>query len=152
MMFVNVMANSSVDGRKSSFSNFSVTSPTSQLILQPFRRFTYVTAHYPTLPLLHLHHSSFCNPYFAFHNSQALHLRHLARRPSSATNFIPLFLHTHIILLHQPCDGERGVIARHSGYIGYWPSIYIYIKMNRYFPWSRHNFRTTWPISFRFSF
>ena len=28
--------------------------------------------------------------------------------------------------------------------------IYIYIKMNRYFPWSRHNFRTTWPISFRF--
>ena len=32
----------------------SVTSPTSQLILQPFRRFTYVTAHSPTLPLLHL--------------------------------------------------------------------------------------------------
>ena len=29
-----------------------VTSPTSQLILQPFPRFTYVTAHSPTLPLL----------------------------------------------------------------------------------------------------
>ena len=29
-----------------SFSKLSVTSPTSQLILQPFRRFTYVTAHY----------------------------------------------------------------------------------------------------------
>ena len=28
-----------------SFSNLSVTSPTSQTILQPFRRFTYVTAH-----------------------------------------------------------------------------------------------------------
>ena len=50
----------------SSFSNLSVTSPTSQLILQPFRRltssqlivqpfrcFTYVTAHSPTL-LSHL--------------------------------------------------------------------------------------------------
>ena len=31
----------------------------SQLILQPFRRFTYVTAHSPTLPLLHLRHRLF---------------------------------------------------------------------------------------------
>ena len=30
-----------------------------QLILQPFRRFTYVTAHSPTLPFLHLRHSLF---------------------------------------------------------------------------------------------
>ena len=37
----------------------SVTSSTSQLTLQPFRRFTYVTTHSPTLPLLHLRHSSF---------------------------------------------------------------------------------------------
>ena len=45
-----------------SLSNLSVTSPTSQLILlQPFHRFTYVTAHSPTLPLLHLRHSSFSN-------------------------------------------------------------------------------------------
>ena len=44
---------------QSSFSKLSVTSPTSQLILQPFRRFTYVTAHFSTIPLLHLHHSSF---------------------------------------------------------------------------------------------
>ena len=42
---------------KSSFSNLSVTSPTLQLILQPFRRFTYVTAHSSTLSLLHLRHS-----------------------------------------------------------------------------------------------
>ena len=41
----------------SSFSNTFVALPTSQLILQPFRRFTYVTAHSPTLPLLHLRHS-----------------------------------------------------------------------------------------------
>ena len=67
--------------RHSSFSNPSVASPTSQLILQPFRRFTYVTAHSPTLPLLHLRHSSFSNPSFASPTSLALHLRHLASRP-----------------------------------------------------------------------
>ena len=39
---------------QSSFSKLSVTSPTSQLILQSFRRITYVIAHSPTLPLLHL--------------------------------------------------------------------------------------------------
>ena len=43
------------------FSNLSVTSPTSEFILQPFRRFTYITAHSPTLPLLHLRHSSLSN-------------------------------------------------------------------------------------------
>ena len=66
-----------------SFSNLSVTSPTPQLILQPFRRFTYVTSHSPTLPLLHLRHSSFSNPCFASPTSQALHLIHLARCPCS---------------------------------------------------------------------
>ena len=63
-----------------SFSH-SVTSPTSQLILQPFRRFTYVIAHSPSLPLLHLRHSSFSNYSFASPTSQALHLIHLASRP-----------------------------------------------------------------------
>ena len=53
-----------------SFSNLSVTSPTSQLILQPFPRFTYITAHSITLPLLHLRHSSFSNPFFASPKSQ----------------------------------------------------------------------------------
>ena len=33
-----------------------VASPTSQLIIQPFRRFTYVTAHCRILPLLPLRH------------------------------------------------------------------------------------------------
>ena len=32
------------------------------LILQPFRHFTNVTSHSPTLPSLYLHHSSFSNP------------------------------------------------------------------------------------------
>ena len=51
-----------------SFSKPSVASHTSQLILQPFRCFTYVTTHSP-------------NPSFAPLKSQALHLRHLASRP-----------------------------------------------------------------------
>ena len=45
--------------RHSSSSNPSVALPTSQLILLPFRCFTYVTGHSPTLPLLYLRHSSF---------------------------------------------------------------------------------------------
>ena len=81
--------------RHNSFSNPSFASSTSQalhliylalLILQPFRHFTFVTthsptlpslnlvtAHSPTLPLLHLRHSSFSNPSFASPTSQALH-------------------------------------------------------------------------------
>ena len=86
--------------RHSSFSNPSVALPTSQLILQPFRCFTYVTVRSPTLlsllllnklilqpfrhlayvtalPLLHLRHSSFSNHSFASPTWQALHLIHL---------------------------------------------------------------------------
>ena len=47
--------------RRSSFSNPSVTLPTSQLILQPFRCFSYITTHSPTLLSLLLRHSSFSN-------------------------------------------------------------------------------------------
>ena len=43
----------------SSFSNPSVGLPTSQLILQPFRCFTYVTAHFPTLLSFLLRHRLF---------------------------------------------------------------------------------------------
>ena len=41
--------------RHNSFSNPSAASSTPQLILQPFRRFTYVTGHSIILLLLHLH-------------------------------------------------------------------------------------------------
>ena len=58
--------------RHSSFSNPSVASPTSQLILQPFRRFTYVTAHSPTLPPFYLRHSSFSNSSVASPTSQLI--------------------------------------------------------------------------------
>ena len=65
----------------SSFSNLSITLPTPQLILQPFRLFTYITSHSPILPLLHLRHSPFSNPSFASPTSQDFHLPHLAIRP-----------------------------------------------------------------------
>ena len=63
-----------LENEQSSFSSLSIASPTSQIILQSFRRFIYVTAYSPTLPLLHLRHSSFFNPSFAFPTSQVLHL------------------------------------------------------------------------------
>ena len=44
----------------------------SQFILQPFRRFTYVTDHSQILPLLHLRHSLFFNPYVALPTSQLI--------------------------------------------------------------------------------
>ena len=43
-----------------------------ELILQPFRRFTYVTAHSPTLPSLYLRHSSFSNPSVASATSRLI--------------------------------------------------------------------------------
>ena len=67
--------------KQSPLAKLSVTSPTSQLILKSFRRFSYVITYSPTLPLLHLRHSSFSNPSFASPTSQALHLIHLACRP-----------------------------------------------------------------------
>ena len=85
-------SNLSVTSPTSQLLNLSVTSPTSQL-LQPFLRFIYATAHSPTLPLLHLRHSSFSKPSFASPTSQALHLIHLTSSPcyvQSKPNQIPL--------------------------------------------------------------
>ena len=56
----------------SSFSNLSFASPTSQFILQPFFRFSYVTIHSATLLSLLLRHSSFSNPSFASPTSQLI--------------------------------------------------------------------------------
>ena len=42
------------------------------LILKPFRHFTYVTTHSPTLPSLYLRHSSFSNPSVASPSSQLI--------------------------------------------------------------------------------
>ena len=68
-------------------SNLSVTSPTSQLIHQPFRRFTYVTAHSPTLLSLLLRHR-LCTyvirraSYGNFSNPQSMSSAHSPNFPS----------------------------------------------------------------------
>ena len=58
--------------QRCSFSNISVTSPMSELILQPFRRFTYVTAHSPTLLPLFLRHRLFT--YVTWHAAHDLYV------------------------------------------------------------------------------
>ena len=56
------------------------------------RRFTYFTAHSPTLPPLYLRHSSFYNPSVASPTSQALHLRHSSFSKPSAASSTPLLI------------------------------------------------------------
>ena len=81
---------------QSSFSKLSIISSTSQLILQPFHRFTYITAHSPTLLLLHLHHSSLFNPSFTSPTSQALHLIHWNKSSLAAGQCVtPYYTHSH---------------------------------------------------------
>ena len=67
-----------LENDQSPFSNLSVALPTSQLILQPFCCFTYVTAHSPTLPSLHIRHSSFSSPFVASPTSEFI-LQHFRR-------------------------------------------------------------------------
>ena len=73
------------------------------LILQPLHRFTYATAHSPTLPPLYLHHSSFYNPSDASTTSQALHLCHgsfsnpSAALPTSQVILQPFLCSTYVI-------------------------------------------------------
>ena len=67
------------NGRVGEWAEFRVIA-IGELILQHFRHFTYVIAHSPTLPLLHLRHSSLSNPSFDSPTSQTLHLIHLASR------------------------------------------------------------------------
>ena len=84
----------SLNLRHSSFSNISVASPTSHLILQPFRRFIYVTAHSPAFPSLHLSHSSFSNLSAASPTSQPI-LQHF-RRFTYVTAHYPTFSSLHL--------------------------------------------------------
>ena len=91
--------------RHNSFSNPSVVWPTSQLILQAFRRFTYTTAPSPTLPLLHLRHISFSNPPFVSPTSQALQLIHLESHPwINKARKGPNFHHLPYIWQRSPSD------------------------------------------------
>ena len=103
----------------SSFSNLSIASPTSQLILQPFRHLTYVTTHSPTHPSLHLYHSSFSNSSYASPTSQALHCSFYnlsVTSPTSQLTLQPFRCFTYItahsptlLLLHvQLCSKRMG--------------------------------------------
>ena len=98
--------------RHNSISNPSLALPTSQLILQPFHCFTYVTAHSPTLlllhllyitahsplPLLHLCHSSFSN------TSIALPMSQLILQPFCCFTYVTVHSPTLLSLLlrHKP--------------------------------------------------
>ena len=119
------------------FANPSVASPTSQLILQPFRRFTHVTVHSPTLPLLHLSHSSFSNPSFASSTSQALHLRHLTSRPCNH-----LELNT-VYVLQVPCQIGVRIPALIESYMS---CSLLSTKCPECMPWS-HNPIWLWKLN-----
>ena len=126
------------DIQQSSFSNLSITSLTSQLILQPFcrftyitahsptlRRFTYITAHSPTFPSLYLHHSSAHSPIFP-----SLHLRHSlfsnpsVPLPTSQLIFQPFFRFSYVtaLLILQPFHHFTYITA-HSPTL---PSLYLH--------------------------
>ena len=64
----------------SSFSNSSIALPTSQLILQPFRCFTYVTADSATLLQLHLRHRLFTYVTWRTVPARLLYLQSVAAR------------------------------------------------------------------------
>ena len=69
------------------------------LILQAFRCFTHVTAHYPTLPSLYLHHSSFSNPSVASPTTQLI-LQPFPRF-TYITTHSPTLLSLHYITAHS---------------------------------------------------
>ena len=100
---------------EASFSKPYIASPTSQLILQPLRCFTYVTAHSTVLPLLHLHHRHFtyvavilqcfcCYIYATAHSTSlpSLHLRHRPFYNPSVASPTSQALHV-LHLASRPC-------------------------------------------------
>ena len=100
-----------------SFPNPFVASHTLQLILQPFRRFTYVTAHSTTLPLLRLRHRHFIYiaslflqlfrlfTYVTTHSTTLplLHLRHSSFYSTSVVSPTSQALHLRH-LASRPCQ------------------------------------------------
>ena len=123
-----------MENEQSPFSNLSVISPTSQLILQLFRCFTYVKVHSQTLLLLLLRHdlSSFSNlsvtsltsqlilqPFRRFTyvtaHSTTLPLLHLRQSSFSNLSFAsPMAQALHLIqLASRPCPTMS--VRLHSG-------------------------------------
>ena len=99
---------------QSSFSNLSVTSPTSQLILQPFRRFTYVTAHSPALSVASPTSQFILQPFFCFSYVTSSSLNSPGEPPmpqiAFARNFWPnlslLAFYVRIFRQHVPPTGS----------------------------------------------
>ena len=90
----------------SSFCNPSVALPTSQFILQPFFRISYVTgsAHSPILPSFHLRHRSFSNP------SVALPMSQLILQPVRCFTYVTVHSPTLLsfLLRHKPSLNSPG--------------------------------------------
>ena len=79
--------------------------------LQPFRRFTYVTAHSLTLPLLHLRHSSFFKPFFLFSYVSSSSLNSPGEPPMEGNRFLMVnskYCSTSSPALAQPVAGRLG--------------------------------------------
>ena len=94
----------------------SVALPTSQLILQSLRCFTYVTAHSPILTLLHLRHSSAHSP-----NLPSLHLRHSSfskpfRRFTYVTAHSPILTLLHLRHSSGHSPNFPSLHLRHSSF------------------------------------
>ena len=87
--------------RHSSFSNPSLALPTSQLILQHFRHFTYVTGHSPTLPSLYLRQNSISNPYVA--------------SPTSQLILLPFFRLCYVTGFSLTSPGEPSIVRKKPG-------------------------------------
>ena len=83
-----------------------------RVILQPLHCFSYVTAHSPTLPSLHLHHSSFSNPSVASPTSQVI--LQPFRRFTYITAHSPTFpsLHLHHSSFYNPSVASPTSLAK----------------------------------------
>ena len=122
-----------------SFFNLSVTSPTSQIILQPFRRFTYVTAlilqpfrhftyvttHSPTLPSLYLRHSPVSNPSVASPTSQFIlqpffRFSYVTSSSLNSPGEPPMLHNTHFVTLKSSSTSAQKsfkIFFRYSKYL-----------------------------------
>ena len=120
-------ATESLKNEQSSFSKLSIISPISQLILQSFchftfitahelilqafHHFTYITAHSPTLLLLYLHHSSFSNPSVA--------------SPTSQFILQPFFGFPYVKSSSLNSSGEPHMIRKRKEWLSRWREEYV---------------------------
>ena len=98
--------------RQSSFSNPSLALPTSKLIRQPFRCFTYATAHSPTLLSLFLRHRI-----FTYVTWRAAHYRNTIYVVFYSLNFLQPVHVLNVHLLPQHSTKQRCRTERHTVWI-----------------------------------